>query len=1122
MNSPKGSRSGSRNSSMGSMNSPRNSNMGSMNSSSNSNMGSRNGSRNSTNSTNSMSSSRNSRSGKIKGMYFFTPLQYSMCNFLDVIDRINKQIKNVHEETKSFRQDSESSRFFNKLETNIGSEQTETQNFEDISETEQASPFRKDGSIGGKKLVKAKQIKTKQTKSQKKPKLKRKVGRKRKGGSLQGIKEYIKSIWHLFDKHHDFGVIDESVEIKSSSLHGTYGDVLDYLDAKNKVKTIKEGDIVEYLLSNIQDDNGQKLKFKLIYSRIYLDDEYAIVSKGNKTDDNVSEFLKSYIYPNGNDTNSNKYIIDTNIHIELPGDGNWRKFKTNILGNIGKDIAPFEKVWDPHGPYDPNEEGICHHDILQRVNKVYNNPDSEENDAAFRKLTRDFFEIRPHCNNNKYDGIHLIFKKLTNETLSKYYSNEFVDIFGYLSVVIDDNGFVFKNNGFSIPNVSMVIDILDEYRQEINTIEEFLLNYDQEYVKEILSEKVRKKSKSKSGEESFNEDAYKKTLLLLLICYIYINESIHNDKKIIDKLIDILYDFKKSGDWGQVTYCDKMKETPTCFISGDMFSCFYAILCDVTTMFSNKDTLFVESNKKYCDIAIYKASEQNMDYNYIRNVMLNFTKNYILRLKILDQIQQQSFQTYCEGLDNYLKNQTEKNLQKIYELFIIKKYDESLLNEINYENEGIQIIFHRFLNFLTPHVFETNVKMFQEYFYGQFSEINKEIKDILNDDIIKNRIIKTMNLFKETLSDLFDYVYMYYIFCNDDNLLLAESIKTFQKNMIGYYFDTQKYIKVTQDKLDDKLKKKGVENNGEFELRRTTARLPKMKNPLYPEHINLNRIQLILNSMISANTSDYDSIKIAFSHILDFYRMFVTDMTEVFVHMDFQLLFNFYQNMQKYNFNDISNKFVYKIIECLEDHVKITQIDDAYNNVIKGNYDNNDISYYKTLINICQEILKNVEQYKNNYIDKLNIKTGGRKQHKFKGGVKPAQKSPKIKKHENIPQLKKGIEKEKPKPKNEKKQILRKKTHQTPQKIEQTPQDNKRKRDDDQASAEATKVQKRMTFEHKTKSHEEIINGIKNDFDNKYKVYKNQIEYIIKLLEFIDNFKSFLKGTNINPKLDNL
>jgi hypothetical protein len=545
-----------------------------------------------------------------------------------------------------------------------------------------------------------------------------KVYKKKRERTLEGgIGEYnytinqVLSVWHLFDKYHDFKKYslftkDDEKKIIKKILKSNHDDMQTLYDNDCEAKNF------HILLKHLRANSETPLSSLMLYYRIHSsasNTTNALVRYKNPRDEtsavedlNIGDtptYLRDLLSSKTNSegtqgTQEMTMIYDTNLNLSIPSSGSsgtsdehiWTNFKDAILEKIGTQKNPFAKIWDPHGQSDPDtpdvnpckgtdDEKKQKEDIIDKVYNTANDDDNKQNYNAFRKLTQDHFEIKSACSGDEYIGIRICFKKIgfgKADTINETYKSvikfiieqkngvkefKFEDYKNHLSVII-------KSNGFSKEIIG-------------NTIKKMYTDLDESFFQD------ENKYKILTTTESYNV----KLLALLLIAHIYVHASNKDDLKLV------FFDFKKSGDWGQVLYCKELKPKG-CFISMDRYSALYSIMHDVPTIFLS--TMLYHDPEKhkrdYCEVGIYMTDRQ-IDMAYIRRLLCDYARS-VLFTKFRDIT---DTGTTGQGQINILNAFVEKLLSEINKL-IPQTNSKNILNTLLAKDHTSKNILQRIFN----------------------------------------------------------------------------------------------------------------------------------------------------------------------------------------------------------------------------------------------------------------------------------------------------------------------------------------------------------------------------------------------------------------------------------------
>jgi len=734
--------------------------------------------------------------------------------------------------------------------------------------------------------------------------------RTRHGGAPKKSYIYIDiiKVWHLFDTKHDFKVKYKIIENKINNIETSvlvkelYKDFIE--------NSLKESSIANELLLYGRNKNNDKIKHNLFNLKIYykksLPDIFELKKKAFQAHKNVPTTIGQFLFKNKAKKQS-FYLQD--IHINNMTSDAWRLFETNVLKQISNKVVPFEKLWDPListvSAVDSDDYPCKNYQAnIDRVNYIYNKSlteDEIENEFAFRKLTKEYFNISFECVNNKYKGITFILTK-TNGADAEEIKKTYTTFIKYInSTEIEFNVFQKNNkvcitadiNGFSIENIKEVLKFLQTKELLIHSN---LTN--NEYLKKYSTYDNRK------------------TLILFFICHIYF-KPLKTDIEIIKA---ILYDFKKSGDWGQALYCKYMnqhaKDTTTCFVSGDMLSAFYSVLHGTPTIIGSSRPKNEE--EEYNQLQIYTGNTE-FTYAYIENMIVSYMKNELLNslkqykdihndLKAqISQIESQ-WDTYIQQITTLLKPDNFQNTSditfneypKAFFDLIIKSKENAYANASQDIIKQILVQFLELYNLIWQKFKSLKPEARLEVYIDNFNAIiirhydderNKlfvsaqaafagnEVRDKL---AIQKICYDGLNLFKDALNYCNDILYIVYVFIidinNDDEMETDEDkmdidkkkdiysiINQFAKNMLYYLITTKAFLHQNPDIRDFR---------SPFNMR---DMLPELNNP----HSSLLKDILQKESQSQNVNNPREKAVQEFSKIYWFYEMMVFDIQDM-------------------------------------------------------------------------------------------------------------------------------------------------------------------------------------------------------------------------------------------------
>jgi len=740
----------------------------------------------------------------------------------------------------------------------------------------------------------------------------------------------ILNLLHIFDRKHDFKI--EAISFENLNNGPNH----QYISDAFKSKPFKESKIVHDFIPFLKTSQGYNIKDFVMNLNIYYEDipqNFKLITKIGSNDDTISDEdskikqkLKEYIFKN-NDTNF--YLEDIGVN-NVVGDS-WNKFRDNILKIVAKKKYPFEKIWDPAGSNAPQDEDICNHSVFHnnivRIQNIYNKDDqaSNEYDYAFRNLTKKHFNISYTCDqidasnsSEIYKGIVFTLMKIQNDDIDIYehiLKNRYNGVFEYLTtknIKLDNNNFmklftyssndhsqfIMYNCGFSINNIEKCIAILED-----RTLSSSFLIDDKEYKR---SEDI--------------EDV--KTVILYFMVYTYLYEY---EKLSIDEIKDILYDFKKSGDWGQALCCKNINANTNsreklCFISGDMFSAFYGILNNVPTIFGSN----IPNQDDHSEICIY-TGVNNLDTLYIKNFILNYLKNDLIfkisKLQNLDTKFTNELNESINIINKYLNSQGLNNNisflsnpQNFFDIIFVYENNDNVLKNI------FDIIFTLGINIFKylkntlmsdENIFddlENNLNTLKSRYQEDLESIYDNYisnMDIMNDNDKELICYKGLAVFKKYIDYMYDVLYVIYIFYFDTSICSA--LQIFTNNITNFIINTKQLVTKLQSNIIT-VKNRGRTQNEEFKIENT-------------KHNWL--LDIIRKYYSTINNNNEDSLKkqlvVQFEDKLcKLYKVVINDMTDIFSIINLDIIHKLLYGKDIDLLGDIfKQNIVNKIDECL-------------------------------------------------------------------------------------------------------------------------------------------------------------------------------------------------------------
>jgi hypothetical protein len=813
-------------------------------------------------------------------------------------------------------------------------------------------------------------------------------------------------VWHLFDTKHDFGVkynITSPNKINniqtSESIKNLYKDFVE--------KSLQESSIANELLLYARNKRDNKIKNNLFNLKIYYkknaSDMFELKKKAFIIHKDVPKTVGQFLFKNKSKNNC-FYLQD--IHINNISSTAWQSFELNILKAVSNKVVPFEKLWDPlisKVPADTSDDYPCKHSAktLDRVNAIYNRiaqTQDIENELAFRNLTKEYLNISFECANNVYKGITFILMK-SNGSDADTIRTQYANLISYInSKDIEFNVFNKNNkicitaniNGFNIENIKETIKYMENKGLLIHSN---LTN--KEYLKQ------------------YNKYDSIKTLILFFICHIYL-------KKLEPDVVKaILYDLKKSGDWGQALYCKYMniqdKNTTTCFVSGDMLSAFYSVLQDTPTIIGSSRPKNEE--EEYNQLQIY-TGDKEFSFAYIENVIVSYMKNELLYTLKQYKDMHQSMQDYIGQIeaqwDNYISQLSNflqpSNFQQISKDNItFEQYPKMFFDlivkskEIAYREPSQDVIKQILVQFieLYNHIWEffKSIKpnerlgdyidnfgaMIIKYYDNEREKIFKSTQSAFSGINVTDKIAVQkacydgMNVFKDALNYCSDILYIVYVFIiheNVDDPMDIEGEKTqnkdiyhvinqFAKNMLYYLTTTKAFIKQNPD-----IKM----GRSPFNLR---DMLPELNNP----HSSLLRDILQKDSQSRNVNNAREKALQEFQNIYSYYEMMLYDIQDLIGSIQYDIIDKvrvITTDTPIYKFRELFNNIIipkinraltFNILEEIDKICSKRMIPEADCNRIKETFPI--LANFNSIYNISQFIFIILEDLQNHTYEEL-------------------------------------------------------------------------------------------------------------------------------------------------------
>jgi hypothetical protein len=491
-------------------------------------------------------------------------------------------------------------------------------------------------------------------------------GKKIKGGNLKADGIELLSVMHILDSKHDF--YDNITEDAKTYMNNLYEKAISTItDAKRKqelnelynidptvtkkdryyeenilvdiITKISEGKYIEDIndFGNFQfiDVNNDSTKF-IYYPTI---DANKVQTEKNIEADTIVKNIRDYFGYNTNIDNY-KYMYDTKIHTNDDISQVLSNKNTTVFSKIGSQCKPFENGYDPHPSNDIIIDDPDYLNFLDIMNSNFNSlPSVDEYKYATRNIVRKYINftiIRKDSSSNYYYPA-IIFKNMANIPIE--INNQYTDKINKIITIKDceyHDSYTINTTTPPITYNNIIIytksfNEKPKIKEYINKLVE-LINIQpignrnssiNDYVKQLLTT-----LNSNVSQEDF--------ILKFIIIHCYYSSPKTYEEKIKD-IINILFDLKKSGDWGQSLFCSKYNlkyHNKNCFfISGDKLSAARAIMegnvntvtaTDYNSVFNTTD----KGNEKRAVITLYRNGEL-MTFKYFIKFLQRNIFNFI-------------------------------------------------------------------------------------------------------------------------------------------------------------------------------------------------------------------------------------------------------------------------------------------------------------------------------------------------------------------------------------------------------------------------------------------------------------------------------------------------------------
>ena len=502
---------------------------------------------------------------------------------------------------------------------------------------------------------------------------------KKGGGGLKQEGHVFLSILHILDRKHDFieGVNDDmTLYINTDSTDNIDKKLLGNLILKDKVlelyKRSKSNgyedkivlDILNKIIDNKYIENTMnyinfcfidigKAKEKLDIYELKKMSQVIDVDKAIANDiyDKIINIIKVFY---GYATAANiKYLLDIDIKTNV------NSLDKNVYPNIGTQLHPFEDVFDPHSSarivVDP-----ANIDLYKNItNSNFNSPVGgivENIYSAIRDITRKYinFDYYEESHGLYYPSL-LFLKDIRFINIFKIFIDKLISIGANKEQIIPNKVLYF----FAVDTTSGKLKTGLYYKNSFNTVDAL-----KHYINKLI--KYKNTNDKANFEIEFNDTTYnitsaslpKYVIIHLLIVYLYYTIKLEKGSiqfnNILADIIDILFDLKKAGDWGQSLFCSKYNEkiiNDDCFfVSGDRLSAMRSILStNVKTIFTTDYNIINSSSTdKQTMMSLFKNLNMFTFKNFVEYLKVNIFKNDEYKYYI-DDLQPQYFYKNTAG-----------------------------------------------------------------------------------------------------------------------------------------------------------------------------------------------------------------------------------------------------------------------------------------------------------------------------------------------------------------------------------------------------------------------------------------------------------------------------------------
>jgi len=501
---------------------------------------------------------------------------------------------------------------------------------------------------------------------------------------------------HIYDAKHDFSdkaiIIKDYIKNKFKNFNepSTHlnlpGFKNDYEELFNNSNDYEEN-ILKYVIENIKelvsdisDDNANIMYIDVDLNAIpqnyiYRDDiNPAIKSTVNLDYQTLAEVIKTFYNFEDKQKEDIGYLYDTVVKTHSKLDEFVKNLTTKILNLFSTQLYPFENAYDPHSSTDivfPTPADVVNFKQITDINFNQLKGANKEYLSAIRDITREHlgfnvFELggiqylNIEFKHLKIQDIHKLRLKTTHPDVYYYFNlNNIYSQFdaGHTSLecgIHKDIIFHGDNNNLNIcyyksfNSIGLLKECMVAILEDTSTTVDLFIN---NFFKPAVS-------------TSLNADS-SKWLLYMIVLYLTIILSATtpamNINSIKNRIMDILLDLKKSGDWAQSLFCLEYnriyKDQKECFfVSGDKLSATRSILNGNVKTITATDYINLSNTKdknKRCILTLFNSSRK-----------LTFSDlNILIEKSVFETTEAFKFSTFDRTniIDKFKKNHADNN-----------------------------------------------------------------------------------------------------------------------------------------------------------------------------------------------------------------------------------------------------------------------------------------------------------------------------------------------------------------------------------------------------------------------------------------------------------------------------